>query len=67
MLIASLLVLLGTLSGVIGVAVTGFIIEENGGSESIVGWQLSFAVCAVLGVFGSLIFILFAKGEKLFG
>ncbi|GMH45831.1 hypothetical protein BSKO_13794 [Bryopsis sp. KO-2023] len=56
----------GTLSGVIGVAVTGFILEHHGGSTSVAGWQSSFATCAVLGASGSLLFIFFAKGEKLF-
>lgn len=56
----------GTISGVIGVAVTGFILKHNGGSENPAGWQQSFSTCAGLGIIGSLLFILFAKGEKLF-
>lgn len=56
----------GTISGVIGVAVTGFMLEHNGGSENPAGWQHSFATCAGLGITGSMLFILFAKGEKLF-
>lgn len=57
----------GTLSGVIGVAVTGYLLQWAGGADKVAGWNQSFALAAIQGIAGSIFFILFARGERLFG
>ena len=57
----------GTVAGVIGVALTGFILESAGGSAQRAGWYEGYALAAVMGTTGSLVFIRNAKGERLFG
>lgn len=56
----------GTLAGVIGVAVTGAILESKGGSAFVEGWSNAFSLAALLGIGGSLFFLRSAKGERLF-
>jgi len=55
----------GTLSGVIGVSVTGYILSAWG-SESNGGWYVSFMLAAALCVFGALVFARHAKGSPQF-
>ena len=56
----------GTISGVIGVAVTGAILESKGGSSYPAGWIQAFAVAALLCLAGNIFFVRSAKGERLF-
>eukprot|EP00210_Caulerpa_lentillifera_P006519 g6226.t2 len=56
----------GTLSGVIGVAVTGWILELNGGGVEQTGWIQAFLISAVLCLMGSVFFMKSGKGEALF-
>jgi ACS family sodium-dependent inorganic phosphate cotransporter len=50
----------GTLPGVIGVTVTGYILEATG------SWALVLGIAAGLYVVGGLAWLRFATGEKLF-
>jgi MFS transporter, ACS family, solute carrier family 17 (sodium-dependent inorganic phosphate cotransporter), other len=50
----------GTLPGVIGVAVTGYILDATG------SWSLVFGIAAALYVAGTAVWLVFAKGEPLF-
>ena len=55
-------------AGVIGVAATGLLLNtatENVDASS--GWWQAFATCAVLCTAGSSIFVMFARGDRLFG
>ena len=54
-------------AGVIGVAVTGLLLQHAGPTSSLAGWRQSFGAAAWLVIFGSLIFVLFGKGHNLFG
>ena len=56
----------GTLSGVIGVSVTGMILQTSGGSAFVQGWSRSFSLAAVLCLVGSIFFVRSAKGDRLF-
>jgi hypothetical protein len=56
----------GTLAGVVGVAVTGFILDAEGGANTILGWWHAHAMCAVICTAAMFIFNMFAKGERLF-
>lgn len=57
----------GTLSGVIGVAVTGMILDRfEGGAENIAGWYCAHSLCAVICVSAMFVFLGFARGERLF-
>ncbi|KAL3151824.1 hypothetical protein ABBQ38_012791 [Trebouxia sp. C0009 RCD-2024] len=57
----------GTLAGVIGVSVTGLLLESNAGQDISSGWWQAFAACAVQCVAGSAVFVIAAKGNRLFG
>jgi ACS family sodium-dependent inorganic phosphate cotransporter len=50
----------GTLPGIIGVTVTGYILEATG------SWPLVFGIAATLYVVGASAWLVFATGEKLF-
>lgn len=56
----------GTLAGVIGVAVTGLVLDRHGGASAVMGWYMAHAVCAAVVVMSSFVFQLYARGEKLF-
>jgi len=56
----------GTLSGVIGVAVTGVILDWGGGAAAIGGWYAAHAAAAALLLFAMVVFNVFAQGERLF-
>ena len=56
----------GTLSGVIGVSVTGFILDAHGGAANIGGWYSAHAVSSVVLVAAAFVFSMCAKGERLF-
>ena len=50
----------GTLPGVIGVTVTGYLLDATG------SWPLVFGIAAVLYVAGTVVWLVFARGEPLF-
>jgi ACS family sodium-dependent inorganic phosphate cotransporter len=50
----------GTMPGVIGVTVTGYILDATG------SWELVFGIAAALYVAGTIVWLVFAKGEALF-
>ena len=53
-------------AGVIGVAVTGVMLD-TAGVESIGGWWQAFSTASALCVAGSLYFLSAARGERIFG
>lgn len=57
----------GTLSGVVGVAVTGYLLQWAGGADKAAGWYQACAAAAVQCLAGSLVFLAAARGERLFG
>lgn len=56
----------GTVAGVIGVAVTGFILDHEGGAANVTGWYHAHGVCAVVCLAAMATFNTFARGEKMF-
>ncbi|KXZ44588.1 hypothetical protein GPECTOR_65g206 [Gonium pectorale] len=56
----------GTVSGVIGVAVTGYILDAFGGADNVMGWYTAHAVSAAVCGQAMLVFNVFARGERLF-
>jgi len=56
----------GTLSGVIGVAVTGHILDWFGGSAVLSGWFQAHALAAIICLGATVIFFSFARGERCF-
>lgn len=54
-------------AGVIGVSVTGRLLESNSGQDISSGWWQAFAACAVQCMAGSAVFVIAAKGNRLFG
>jgi hypothetical protein len=52
---------------VVGVSATGYLLQWSGGAEAAVGWYRAFAAAAAQCLFGSLVFLAFARGERLFG
>jgi ACS family sodium-dependent inorganic phosphate cotransporter len=55
----------GTLSGVIGVAVTGYILSSWGVEEK-GGWYASLMLAAALCVVGAAVFVRYAQGRRVF-
>lgn len=56
----------GTVSGIVGVSATGFILESMGGSEQRGGWYQAHALAAALLGVASLYFIAAGRGGRLF-
>ena len=56
----------GTISGVIGVAVTGVILDRMGGADNLFGWFYAHALCATICIMAMMVFNVFARGERLF-
>ena len=54
-------------AGVIGVAVTGILLDASSDQDISSGWWQAFAACAVQCMAGSAIFVIAAKGNRLFG
>ena len=54
-------------TGVIGVAVTGVMLNTSSGTIESNGWFQAFATCALQCMVGSAVFVLFAQGNRLFG
>jgi ACS family sodium-dependent inorganic phosphate cotransporter len=57
----------GTLAGVIGVAVTGYILSCFDGGTATTGWYAAFSLAAGLCFSGSALFMRYARGSRLFG
>jgi len=53
-------------AGVVGVAVTGLMLE-SAGVGSLGGWWQAFATSSALCVAGSLLFLSSARGDRIFG
>ena len=56
----------GTISGVVGVALTGVILDRMGGADNIYGWFYAHALCATICMAAMMVFNVFARGERLF-
>ena len=56
----------GTVSGIIGVSATGFMLESAGGGQHAGGWLRAHAIASCMAVVGIGIFIVFGRGERLF-
>ncbi|EIE21273.1 MFS general substrate transporter [Coccomyxa subellipsoidea C-169] len=56
----------GTVAGMVGVAVTGCMLEAAG-TGSLLGWWQAFATSSALCMAGSLMFLTSARGDRLFG
>ncbi len=56
----------GTVAGMVGVAVTGVILDHAGGATHVVGWYQAHAACAAVCVAAAFVFNLLAKGERVF-
>jgi MFS transporter, ACS family, solute carrier family 17 (sodium-dependent inorganic phosphate cotransporter), other len=56
----------GTVSGIVGVSATGFILEASGGSEERSGWVQSHMVAAALLIGASVYFMVAGRGTRLF-
>ena len=52
--------------GVVGVALTGWMIE-HAGQGSLAGWWQAFSTAALMCVAGSAFFLAFARGDRIFG
>ena len=57
----------GTLAGVIGVASSGWLLQQAGGASSLRGWYHALGLASVLCVLGSGVFLSFARGTRIFG
>lgn len=56
----------GTLAGVVGVAVTGYILDAAGGAAQLAGWWRSHIVASVILLLALLLFNVCAKGTRQF-
>jgi hypothetical protein len=65
-LIQAVLHAAGTLAGVIGVAVTGRILDGHGGAAKRGGWYAAEAMSSVVCVGAMCAFSIFARGERMF-
>lgn len=57
----------GTLAGVVGVSATGFVLQHGGGADVAAGWYAALAIAAGLCVLGNVVFLRYARGERVFG
>jgi MFS transporter, ACS family, solute carrier family 17 (sodium-dependent inorganic phosphate cotransporter), other len=56
----------GTVSGLIGVSATGFILEAAGGSQHAAGWFQAHLIATAMAAVGVVIFMVYGRGERLF-
>ena len=56
----------GTISGVIGVSLSGVILDACGGATNMRGWTYVFGIPALLNVIGAVHFIVYARGDRIF-
>jgi hypothetical protein len=52
---------------VIGVTVTGVMLERNGGSSQLAGWYQAYGTSLALVLAGSGVFLAAARGDRIFG
>ena len=57
----------GTLAGVIGVAVSGWLLQRAGGAGSLAGWYNALGTASALALAGSVVFVRYARGTRTFG
>ena len=57
----------GTVAGVIGVASSGWLLQQAGGAQNLRGWYHALGLSSALCVLGSGIFMSFARGTRIFG
>ena len=57
----------GTLSGVVGVPATGYLLQWAGGADKPAGWWEALSTTALQCVAASFVFLSAARGERLFG
>jgi ACS family sodium-dependent inorganic phosphate cotransporter len=58
--------LAGTLAGVVGVAVTGYILDASGGAGQINGWWQAHLLASLVLLAACIVFNVFAKGTRQF-
>lgn len=56
----------GTLAGVVGVAVTGYILDAAGGAGHLAGWWTAHVAASLVLLAALLVFNVFAKGSRQF-
>ena len=56
----------GTISGVIGVSLSGIILDSFGGASSMTGWAYVFGIPAILNIIGAVHFCIYARGDRIF-
>ena len=56
----------GTISGVIGVSLSGVILDWCGGASNMTGWAFVFGIPAVLNLIGAAHFCIYARGDRIF-
>jgi MFS transporter, ACS family, solute carrier family 17 (sodium-dependent inorganic phosphate cotransporter), other len=54
-------------AGVVGVALSGQLLQRAGGAAVLAGWRHAFGLAAILCIGGSTVFIRYAQGGRLFG
>jgi MFS transporter, ACS family, solute carrier family 17 (sodium-dependent inorganic phosphate cotransporter), other len=54
-------------AGVVGVALSGQLLQRAGGAAVLTGWRHAFGLAAMLCIGGSTIFIRYAQGGRIFG
>jgi ACS family sodium-dependent inorganic phosphate cotransporter len=57
----------GTLAGVIGLPVTGWLLEAGGGAANVEGWRNACLVASILCAAGAVVFIVFGRGDRVIG
>lgn len=56
----------GTMAGVIGLPVTGYLLQAAGGAAQPAGWHAACAVCSGLCAAGAVVFVIFGRGDRVF-
>ena len=54
-------------AGVVGVALSGQLLQRAGGAAVLAGWRHAFGLAAILCIGGSTVFVRYAQGGRLFG
>jgi len=57
----------GTLAGVVGISLTGSMLEAGGGSSAVAGWARAMGASSALCVIGAVVFALLAEGKVIVG
>ncbi len=56
----------GTVAGVVGVQLTGIILDANGGAGELGGWYAAHLVAAVICITAMVVFNAMARGDRQF-